>query len=79
MAPIPPVDLTVNQQSLSDTANSGHTSHSSPLFTRLLNRLQPSPEAVVMLLAVLIGGGTGMGIVTFHYLIELIHSLTLEY
>ncbi len=50
----------------------------SPSFTLLLNRLQPSPEILVLILAVLIGGGAGMGIVTFHYLIELIHSLLLE-
>jgi len=49
---------------------------STPL-THLLNRFQPSPETVVLLLAVLIGGGTGMGVVTFHYLIELVHHLTL--
>lgn len=79
MTSIPPVDLKLNQPPLPETANSEHPSHSSPLFTRLLNRFQPSPEAVVMLLAVLIGGGTGMGIVTFHYLIELIHSLALEH
>lgn len=47
-------------------------------FSHLLNRLQPSSEVIVLLLAVLIGGGTGMGVVTFHYLIELIHSLMLE-
>lgn len=47
-------------------------------LTHLLNRFQPSPETVVLLLAVLIGGGSGMGVVTFHYLIELIHRLTLE-
>ena len=47
-------------------------------LTRLVNRFQPSPETVVLFLAVLIGGGTGMGIVTFHYLIELIHRLMLE-
>jgi H+/Cl- antiporter ClcA len=45
---------------------------------QLLNRLQPSPEALVLLLAVLIGGGTGMGIVTFHYSIQLVHYLMLE-
>lgn len=49
----------------------------SPL-TRVLNRLQPSPETVVLLLAILIGTGTGMGVVTFHYLIHTIHSLMLE-
>ncbi|NMG18344.1 chloride channel protein [Brasilonema bromeliae] len=47
-------------------------------LTHLLNRFQPSPETLVLLLAVLIGGGGGMGVVTFHYLIELIHRLTLE-
>jgi H+/Cl- antiporter ClcA len=47
-------------------------------LTRLLNRFQPSPESVVLLLAVLIGGSTGIGIVTFHYLIELVHQLMLE-
>ncbi|MEC4816704.1 MAG: chloride channel protein [Scytonema sp. PMC 1069.18] len=44
----------------------------------LINSFQPSPETVVLLLAVLIGGGTGMGVVTFHYLIDLIHHLMLE-
>lgn len=47
-------------------------------LTRLLNRFQPSPESVVLLLALLIGGGTGIGIVTFHYLIELVHQLMLD-
>jgi H+/Cl- antiporter ClcA len=44
----------------------------------LINRFQPSPETIVLLLAVLIGGGSGMGIVTFHYLIELTHHFMLE-
>ncbi|HEY9749422.1 MAG TPA: chloride channel protein, partial [Allocoleopsis sp.] len=47
-------------------------------FAHIFNRLQPTPETVVLILAILIGGGTGMGVVTFHYLIELIHSLMLE-
>jgi H+/Cl- antiporter ClcA len=47
-------------------------------LTHLINRLQPSPETVVLFLAMLIGGGTGMGVVTFHYLIQLIHDLMLE-
>ncbi|MBW4497452.1 MAG: chloride channel protein [Oscillatoria princeps RMCB-10] len=50
----------------------------SPPLTRILNRLQPTPETIVMILAVLIGGSTGMGVVTFHYLIHLIHSLTMQ-
>ncbi len=53
------------------------SSHLSPL-TRIFNRLEPTPETVVMILAVLIGGSTGMGVVTFHYLIDLIQKLTLE-
>ncbi|MFM7364297.1 MAG: chloride channel protein [Cuspidothrix sp.] len=47
-------------------------------FTELINRFQPSPETVVLFLAVIIGGSTGMGIVTFHYLIELINNLMLD-
>ena len=47
-------------------------------LSHLINRIQPSPETVVLFLAMLIGGGTGMGVVTFHYLIELIHHLMLE-
>lgn len=50
----------------------------SPQIARLFDRLHPSQEAIVLLLAVLIGGGTGMGVVTFHYLIKLVHGLTLE-
>ncbi|MBD2294015.1 chloride channel protein [Anabaena sphaerica FACHB-251] len=51
---------------------------SSARLTHLINRFQPSPETVVLFLAMLIGGGTGMGVVTFHYLIQLIHDLMLE-
>lgn len=47
-------------------------------LTELINRFQPSPETVVLFLAVIIGGSTGMGIVTFHYLIELINNLMLD-
>lgn len=47
-------------------------------LTYLVNRFQPSPETVVLLLALLIGSGSGMGVVTFHYLIGLIHHLMLE-
>ena len=44
----------------------------------LTNRLQASPETVVLLLALLIGGSTGIAVVSFHYLIGQIHSLMLE-
>ncbi|MDD1414630.1 chloride channel protein [Dolichospermum sp. ST_con] len=47
-------------------------------FTQLINRFQPSPETVVLFLAMLIGGSTGMGVVTFHYLIKLINNFMLE-
>ena len=43
-----------------------------------LTRLYPSSETIILILAVLIGGGAGMGVVTFRYLIELIHHLMLE-
>ena len=48
-----------------------------PLFSRLtdkLNRLDPSPGLVVMLLSVLIGGTAGLGVILFHYLIDLSHN-----
>lgn len=47
-------------------------------LNHLLNRFQPSPEALILLFAILIGGGTGMGIVTFHYSIQIIYHLMLE-
>ncbi|BAZ12285.1 Cl- channel voltage-gated family protein [Calothrix sp. NIES-4071] len=47
-------------------------------LTHLLNRFQLSPETLILLLSLLIGGGTGMGIVTFHYSIQVIHYLLLE-
>lgn len=47
-------------------------------FHRFLNRLQPSAETVVLILAVIIGTSTGMGSVTFHYLIQLIHTWMLR-
>jgi H+/Cl- antiporter ClcA/predicted transcriptional regulator len=42
------------------------------------SRLQPSPETIVLILAVVIGGSAGMGVVTFRYLIEVLHHLLLE-
>ena len=52
-------------------------STASPLVSSL-SRLQSSPETIVLLLAVAIGGGAGMGVVTFRYLIEILHHLMLE-
>jgi H+/Cl- antiporter ClcA/CBS domain-containing protein len=48
-----------------------------PLLSRLtskLNRIDPSPGLVVMLLSVLIGGAAGLGVVLFHYLIDFFNS-----
>ncbi|MBD2076683.1 chloride channel protein [Phormidium sp. FACHB-592] len=49
-----------------------------PMLASTLNRLQPAPETLVLLLALVIGSGTGCAVVLFHYLIQYIHSLMLE-
>lgn len=49
-----------------------------PVLASTLNRLQPAPETLVLLLALVIGSGTGCAVVLFHYLIQRIHSLMLE-
>ncbi|MBF2001255.1 MAG: chloride channel protein [Synechococcales cyanobacterium M58_A2018_015] len=46
----------------------------SPRLTQLLYRLQPAPETVVLLLAVLVGTGAGVGVVLFRALIHLIQG-----
>ena len=43
-------------------------------LTSKLNRIDPSPGLVVMLLSVLIGGAAGLGVVLFHYLIDFFNS-----
>jgi H+/Cl- antiporter ClcA/CBS domain-containing protein len=43
-------------------------------LTNKLNRLDPSPGIVVMLLSVSIGGAGGLGVILFHYLIDLFHN-----
>ncbi|WP_309738508.1 MULTISPECIES: chloride channel protein [unclassified Chamaesiphon] len=43
-------------------------------LTSKLNRLEPSPGLVVMLLSMSIGGAAGAGVVLFHYLIDLFDS-----
>lgn len=78
MNSIPNAAVRLNEQPLQGTGQSSLASTFSSHLTRLFNRLQPSPETVVLILAVLIGSVTGMGVVTFHYLIESIHSLMLE-
>jgi H+/Cl- antiporter ClcA/CBS domain-containing protein len=51
---------------------------STPLahLTDKLNRLDPSPGIIVMLLSVSIGGAAGLGVILFHYLIDLFHNST---
>ena len=56
------------------TAETPQASRLSPLF----NSLHPSPETLLLILSLVIGGVTGAGVVTFHYLIHVIHSLMLE-
>ncbi|WP_066375433.1 MULTISPECIES: chloride channel protein [unclassified Anabaena] len=71
MTLLPPADLRKAKEPPAFPTPSSHLLH-------LVNRFQLSPETVVLFLALIIGGGTGMGVVTFHYLIELIHDLLLE-
>jgi H+/Cl- antiporter ClcA len=44
--------------------------------SKLFNRLQPTPETAVLLMAVLVGTGAGAGVVILRFLILLIHQLT---
>lgn len=47
-------------------------------LTSLLNRLQPPPQILILMFALLVGGGTGLAMVAFHKLVELFQRLTLE-
>ncbi|MEY3066871.1 MAG: hypothetical protein RLZZ532_3663 [Cyanobacteriota bacterium] len=47
-------------------------------LTSLLNRLQPPPQILILIFALVIGGGTGLVMVMFHGLVELLQRLTLE-
>jgi H+/Cl- antiporter ClcA len=51
----------------------------SDCLTSLLNRLQPPPGVLVLIYALLIGGGTGLFIILFHFAIEFIKNLSLEH
>ncbi|EKQ70106.1 chloride channel protein EriC [Leptolyngbyaceae cyanobacterium JSC-12] len=64
----------------SDMVLSGLPMAKAPPVSRpnLLDKLHSSPETIVLLLAVVIGGGTGLAVVLFHYLIGKIHGLMLE-
>lgn len=46
---------------------------------KILQRLQPPPEGLVLISALLIGGGTGLSIVLFRHLIDLFQGLSYEY
>jgi len=46
---------------------------------KILQRLQPPPESLVLISALLIGGGTGLSIVLFRHLIDLFQGLSYEY
>ena len=69
MPPVPPLKVSLPDPALPSAA---------PPFVNTLNRLQSSPETIVLILAVVIGGGAGVGVVTFRYLIEIVHHLMLE-
>lgn len=68
----------MNASPPSDSVSSEPVVVRSAAIANLLNRLHPSPETIVLLLAFAIGGGTGLAVVTFHHLINIIHSLMLE-
>lgn len=51
---------------------------SAPSLNRFLHQLQLSPETTVLILAVLIGTGTGLGVVIFRLLIAGIHDWMLQ-
>lgn len=60
---------------LKGLTHSDPTNPSSSRLTRLLNALQPTPETLVLLFAVLIGTGAGSGVVLFRALIHIVHHL----
>ncbi len=47
-------------------------------LTDRLNRLQPSPEALVLIVALIIGGSTSLTVVLFRYLIDLIQAWSFQ-
>jgi H+/Cl- antiporter ClcA len=81
MTVIPPVNALKDRQ-----GGQGETPALLPLVSHfsfpfrlrnLLWRFHPSPETLLLVLSVLIGGMTGVGVVTFHYLIHFIRTLTM--
>ena len=45
-------------------------------LTRLLNRLQPSAETLVLIVALVIGGSSGLAMILFHHLIDWLQTLS---
>jgi H+/Cl- antiporter ClcA/CBS domain-containing protein len=63
---------------VSSSQTASHQPDATPAGLVDWSSLRPAPETIILLLAVLIGCGAGMGVVTFRYLIDLIHHLMLE-
>ncbi|MBD1913519.1 MULTISPECIES: chloride channel protein [unclassified Leptolyngbya] len=70
------MSLTPESEGTSETIHTAGTSHTSTI-THLFNRLQPAPETVVLLLAILIGSGAGAGVVLFRFLTQVLHFVML--
>lgn len=66
------MNQTANSQEPASTELTAPEPSQKPL-SRILNWLQPSPEAIVLLLAVLVGTGAGSGVVLFRALIHAAH------
>lgn len=71
---VPPV---VKGQVFPETTQSGGAASTLSHALKSLQRFQLTPDTVVLLLALLIGTGAGVGVVVFRYLIRLIHQLML--
>lgn len=59
-------------------APKSHPTSLSEYLTDLLNRLQPSPEALVLIVALIIGGGSGLTVVLFRHLIDFFQTWSFE-
>ncbi|MBW4516479.1 MAG: chloride channel protein [Timaviella obliquedivisa GSE-PSE-MK23-08B] len=66
--------LTPNAKGLTQSEPTDSNSSTFSL-SHFLIRLQPSPETIVLLLAVLVGGGAGAGVVLFRSLIHVISTV----
>ncbi|NJM46428.1 MAG: hypothetical protein HC860_09810, partial [Alkalinema sp. RU_4_3] len=71
--------MAVNSSAPSTTETQSASELAANLLSRLdVNRLQTSPEGIVLLLALVVGGGAGLLVVVFRMLIVQVHSLVLE-